>query len=65
VKLHIGVEILLLGLLFDSEDGGYMFLETLCSLLTTRHYIPEDRSHSHCREKIKSIMALEDFSDIG
>jgi hypothetical protein len=44
VSRHFGGT-LLLGLLFDPEDGGDMFLRTSGEFqLTSRRYIPEDRT---------------------
>jgi hypothetical protein len=50
--LHAGF---LLGLLFNSEDEGNIFLQNVYFHQTTRRYIPEDRTlHNHHCENLKS-----------
>jgi hypothetical protein len=48
----------LLGLFFDSEDGGKMFLQNVFDFQqTTRHYIPENKTlHNHYNENHISYM---------
>jgi hypothetical protein len=40
---HLLLNGFLLGLLYDPEDGDYVFLQSVC-LQTTRFYISEDRT---------------------
>jgi hypothetical protein len=58
--LHAGF---LLGLFFDPEDGGDMFLRTLVDYQrTTQHYIPEDRTLQNCSQSSSSFwMMFQDF----
>jgi hypothetical protein len=58
--LHVGF---LLGLFFNPEDGGDMFLRNIDFQHTTQHYIPEDRPlHNNLCENSKSFILFYTFN---